>query len=519
MTTQENITWRTTEDGLRAFVKDKRGRDVEAVWAPQAGSQDLFLRCPIYEVLYEGTRGPGKTDALLMDFAQDVGKGWGEDWVGILFRLTFPQLRDVIDKSKKWFPRLFPGAVFIESGTPHWKFPDGEKLIFSYMSKPKDYDNYHGHAYPWIAFEELTRWPSPECYTRMMSCSRSSRKGIPIRVRATTNPYGIGHNWVKKRFRLPCKPRHIKGEVIRDDIDADTGRPLPTRVAIHGELSENKILLEADPSYVEKLIAASRNDAELRAWLYGDWDITAGGMFDDIWPTVRDKVVVPRFTIPRSWRIDRAFDWGSARPFSVGWWAESDGSDYKDASGKWRSSRPGDLFRIAEWYGWSGTENEGVKMLATEISKGIIEREVKMGIHDRVKAGPADNSIFDQDASSTDSVASKMEESVRLDDGAVYDGIEWDRSDKRPGSRKQGWEAMRTRLKAVECEGPREEAGIFVFDNCEQWLRTVPTLPRSEKDPDDVDTDAEDHIGDETRYRVRFDPPSAGSADRVEGLA
>ena len=515
-TTEPDIIWKKTDDGIKAFTVDKRGREVEAVWAPQPGSQEMFLKCPVYEVLYEGTRGPGKTDALLMDFAQEVGKGWGEDWVGILFRLTFPQLRDVIDKSKKWFPRMFPGAKFIESGTPHWRFPDGEKLIFSYMSKPSDYDNYHGHAYPWIAFEELTRWSTPECYTRMMSCSRSSRKGIPIRVRATTNPYGIGHNWVKERFRLPCKPRHIIGPVIRDDIDEETGRPLPTRGAIHGELSENKILLDADPEYVNKLVGAARNEAELRAWLYGDWDITAGGMFDDLWPTIRHKAVIPRFQVPKSWRIDRAFDWGSSKPFSVGWWAESDGSDYKDANGKWRSSRPGDLFRIGEWYGCSGP-NEGVKMIARDIAKGIVEREVAMGIHERVQPGPADNSIFDQDASGVDSVASKMEEEVRLDDGAEYPGVEWERSDKRAGSRKLGWEAMRTRLKALDTEGPREEPAIFVFDTCEHWLRTVPTLPRSDKDPDDVDTDAEDHIGDETRYRVRFDPPVVGSS-RVDGM-
>ena len=46
-------------------------------WKPHPGSQVRFLSCPVFECLYEGTRGPGKTDALLMSFAQFVGKGYG----------------------------------------------------------------------------------------------------------------------------------------------------------------------------------------------------------------------------------------------------------------------------------------------------------------------------------------------------------------------------------------------------------------------------------------------------------
>ena len=91
-------------------TKAADGRNV--IWQPQVGSQDLFLWCPIYECLYEGTRGPGKTDGLLMDFAQFVGLGYKTDWKGILFRKSYPNLENVITKNEKWFPQLFPSIQF-----------------------------------------------------------------------------------------------------------------------------------------------------------------------------------------------------------------------------------------------------------------------------------------------------------------------------------------------------------------------------------------------------------------------
>jgi len=77
----------------------------ETVWAPQKGGQAAFLEARLFEVLLEGPRGGGKTDALLMDFGQHVGQGYGAEWRGILFRQTYKQLLDVVGKAKKWFPR------------------------------------------------------------------------------------------------------------------------------------------------------------------------------------------------------------------------------------------------------------------------------------------------------------------------------------------------------------------------------------------------------------------------------
>ena len=228
-------------------------------WVPQAGSQTAFLACPYFEVLYEGTRGPGKTDALLMDFEKDCNKGHGAAWKGILFRQTYKQLTDVISKSKKWFLQLAIRPVF-NASEHFWTWPDGEQLLLRQFKRLDDYHNYHGHEYPWIGWEELTNWATPDGYLKMMSTCRTSTQGVPKRVRSTTNPYGPGHNWVKHRFQLPQK----RNRPILDAVD-DDGKPEPARMAIHGYIEENKILLSADPTYIQTIRASASNEAELAA--------------------------------------------------------------------------------------------------------------------------------------------------------------------------------------------------------------------------------------------------------------
>ena len=472
------------------------------IWSPQPGSQVAFLAATsIFEVLYEGTRGGGKTDCLIMSFCNEVGKGYGPAWKGILFRQTYKQLTDVISKTKKWIPQIWPGAKFNNSEHT-WTFPGGEQLLLRQFQRIDDYWNYHGHEYPWIGWEELCNWPTDEGFKRMMSCCRSSQKGMPRMVRSTTNPYGPGHNWVKYRYRLPM----FRSRIIRDARD-ESGELEPLRLAIHSSIWENKILLEADPDYPNKIRAAARNKAELDAWMEGSWDIVAGGMFDDCW--VKKWNVVDHFPIPPSWRITRSFDWGSSKPFSVGWWTISNGEDIIYPDGKITSTVRGDTFRIREWYGSTGKPNEGLRMLASEIVEGIIKRELKWGFRRKketfckVKGGVADAQIFS--AENGVSIGTDMQMRIRLEDGFRYPGIKWFPSDKRPGSRAAGWNTMRQMLKNAHPSehGVREWPGLFIWEGCDDFERTVPTLARSEKDPDDIDKNSEDHIADDTRYFVR----------------
>jgi hypothetical protein len=260
-------------------------------------------------------------------------------------------------------------------------------------------------------------------------------------------------------------------------------------------------LRTAQPDYQSQLVTGTESEAQIRAWTRGDWNIVSGGMFDDVWdPRVH---VVPSFDVPKSWKVDRSYDHGSSAPFSVGWWAESDGSDVRFRSGSWRSTVRGDLFRLGEWYGWNGRPNRGLSLLPSEIAVGIVERELSMGLWGRVVPGPADTGLWTTESGR--SPADQMSSPVRIG-SRVYPGVRWTKADKRAGSRVAGWTEIRERMKASVplLNATREKPGLFVFDCCDQFVRTVPVLPRDESgNADDVDSDAEDHIADEVRYRIR----------------
>jgi len=307
-----------------------------------------------------------------------------------------------------------------------------------------------------------------------------------------------GHNWVKRRFIKVSPP----GAIVKRRVNVFNPRTqkredvLKTQTHLFGSYKENKYLA---PEYIAELESITDPNKK-KAWLGGSWDVVAGGMFDDVW--THSVHVISPFEIPPSWKINRSFDYGKSKPFSVGWWAESPGGDVLLPDKTCRRTVKGDLFRIGEWYGCDENKsNKGLNLLASEIAAGIIEREISMGIHMRVVPGPADNAIWSVDDGNC--IAVNMARPVMID-GVGFRGVSWTRSDKSPGSRKAGWEKIKKYLKAAipDITGNRREPGLFVFNTCKSFISTFPVLPRDEDDLDDVDSDAEDHIGDETRYRV-----------------
>lgn len=501
----------------------------QVVWQPLPGSQTLAISCPCDHILYEGTRGPGKTDAQLMFFRKHVGTGYGAFWRGIIFDREYKNLDDLVAKSKRWYYRFGDGAKFHESKADYrWTWPTGEELLFRQVKKEADYWGYHGQEFPFIGWNELSKYPTSNLYDMMMSCNRTSFRPqdypltdefgkplfdeqgnpqllpkIPLVVFSTTNPYGAGHNWVKARFIDIAKPGQVVRRVmnvfnpktqLREDITI-------TQVRLFGSYKENIYL---DPKYIAEL-ESTKDKNKRKAWLWGDWDIVAGGALDDVWN--REIHVLPRFKVPRSWKIDRSFDWGSTHPFSVGWWAEANGEEVDlelqvytregiPLIGQKRKFCPpkGTLIRIDEWYGTEEVgSNRGLKLSAVDVATGIKEREKRLledkWISTLVEPGPADNQIYEVRERGTDSIAKKMED----------EGVRWTHSDKGSGSRKNGLQLVRDRLEAsIRCEGP----GLYVMENCLAFIATVPVLPRDENDPDDVDTEAEDHPFDDTRYRA-----------------
>lgn len=496
------------------------GEEFDVVWEPIPGSsQELALDTRCHHTLYHGTRGPGKTITQLMRFRRHVGLGYGSFMRGVIFDREFKNLSDLVAQSKRFFNMFGDGVKFLESASDYkWVWPTGEELLFRHVKKLSDYENFHGHEYPFLGWNELTKHPTGELYDKIMSTNRSSfipeihtpkivnsdgvevydtidgkpLPPIPLEVFSTTNPSGPGHNWVKRRFINVAENGQVVRRVVRvfDPKLQEERDVTKTQVAIFGSYREN-IYLSAE--YIAELDSLTASDPNLReAWLYGNWDVTAGGAIDDLWR--KDKHTLARFVPPIGWRVDRSFDWGSTHPFSVGWWAEANGEECALLDGTIICPPVGTLFQIAEWYGTKeiGT-NKGLKMSAKDIAEGIKAREIEMmnkgWILAQPWAGPADNQICDCKESDVDTIEKKMADK----------GVRWTKSDKSPGSRRHRLQLLRDRLQAsVTGEG----AGIYFCHNCVGSIETLPSLPRDDIKIDDVDTTSEDHPYDMVGYRV-----------------
>jgi hypothetical protein len=442
------------------------------VWAPQRGPQHEFVTSQTFEVVYGGARGGGKTDASLGDFALHARR-YGANAKGLFVRRSRVALEPTIERAKQLY--LGAGAEWRQQRS-QFLWPNGAVLYFRYLNHDADADAYQGHDYTRVYVEELTQFPDPSPVAKLKATLRSAA-GVPCGFRATCNPGGPGHTWVKARYIDPG-PWQVVEEVFDSPFD---GRRIALgRVFIPAKLTDNPLLLENDPLYVARL-QQSGSAQLVRAWLEGDWSIVEGAFFDN-WTAARN--VVEPFPIPADWTRFRSLDWGSARPFSVGWWAVAG-----DATRAGRVAIPrGALVRYREWYGSTGKPNEGLKMTAEAVADGVLEREGS----ERIAYGVADPAIFASDGGP--SIGERM----------FRQGVSWRRADNARVARSGamgGWDQMRARISG-DADGP----GLVVFSTCRDFIRTVPVLQHDPARPEDVDTNAEDHAADEARYACMSRP-------------
>ena len=457
--------------------------------------QGLAYNTTATEVLYGGAAGGGKSHLMRV-----AAICWCFDIPGLqvyLFRRTFPDLwKNHMEGAGSFMAILAEwidqGYVKVNLSKNQINFWNGSKIHLCHCQLESNVYNYQGAEIHVLMIDELTHW-KVEMYRFLRSRCRLGTLKIPERYQGQfprilcgSNPGNIGHNWVKAAW-VDLDP--VKKMIITQMPKKEGGM---LRQFIPAKLQDNPSL---DREEYEGKLEGLDDPILVRAMLDGDWDIVAGGAIDDVWkPGIH---ILPAFEFPKTWRVDRSFDWGSSRPFSVGWWAESDGSQVDVPLIGARTFPKGTLFRIAELYGWNGNPDEGCKMLAVEVAREIkrAERTSTLLMGRKIHPGPADTSIFD------------VENGNSIADDMARSGVRWTKANKNPGSRVHGLEALRKRLKA-STQHPMESPGLFVFDTCRQFIRTLPVLPRDERNRDDVDTNAEDHIYDETRYKILA--PKAG---------
>lgn len=453
------------------FPKTALGQQI--IWQPQPGPQTALIQCPVFEVFFGGARGGGKTEGSIGDWLQHSNT-YGENAIGIFVRRQFKQLAEVIARTKVLFTKL--GATYNEQRA-EWKMANGARLKFVHLERDSDAEAYQGHSYTRVYIEEATNFPSPSPIQLLKGTLRSAA-GVPCGMRLTGNPGGPGHQWVKARYIDPA-PQGFKviTETETIQIDDQMIEASISRVFIPSKIRDNKLLVMNDPTYILRL-KQTGSDALVKAWLEGDWDSVDGAFFDEWDPS---KHVLPAEWlnhIPRNALKFRAFDWGSARPFSCGWYVLSDGS--------WGLPKDA-LLKFHEWYGAIGP-NKGLKMEASEVAQGIKEQELRW-LRDKgwkINYGVADPAIFIRDGGP--SIAEMM----------AVKQVMWRRADNK---RVSGAEMMHCRLK-----GEMGVPMLYFLETCEDSIRTIPFLQHDETKPEDIDTDMEDHAYDETRYAIMSRP-------------
>lgn len=456
--------------------------EYEVVWEPQAGPQTALLAAPHFEVFFGGARGGGKTDGMLGEWISHQDQ-YGGNCIGLMVRRERTQLIETIERSRQMFLPL--GAKFHEQ-EKLWRFPNGSRLRFAYLERDSDAEMYQGHSYTRIYVEEIGTFPNPGPIFKLMATLRSGY-GVPCGFRATGNPGGPGHQWVRARY---IDPAPLGWQEIKEDFVNPWTKERVTRERIYipSKLQDNRFL---GSDYVANLQMVG-NAQLVRAWLEGDWSVIEGAFFPEF---SEAKHVLAPFHIPDTWLRFRSGDWGSARPFSIGWWAVV-GDDYRiNSSGTVVSLPRGALVRYREWYGASAP-NTGLKLPAEDVADGIVSRETDepRGLDGRsgISYGVMDPAAFSSDGGP--SIAERMA------GRKVY----FRRADNaRVSSRGAmgGWDQVRARL-----IGDGERPMIYFFSTCRDTIRTLPALQHDANKPEDVDTSAEDHSPDEVRYACMSRP-------------
>jgi len=471
--------------------------------------QSAAVKSTATEILYGGAAGGGKS--FFMRVLACILCGLIPGLQVYLFRRVHEDLHKNHMEGPRSFPVLlgaFIAAGWVKVVEAEIRFWNGAKIYLCHCQHEKDVAKYQGAEIHVLLIDELTHF-TETIYRFLRNRVRApglvipdaalvlflKRFGVDLKAKIPlilcgSNPGSIGHQWVKAAFIDGALPFEIR------EMSAKEGGML--RQYVPARLEDNPDLQRDDPGY-EKRLEGLGNKELVRAYRHGDWNILAGAFFDIL---REDKHKLPRFVPPKHWTRFRSADWGSAKPFSIGWWCIAENEWVKMADGSERIFPAGALIRYREWYGVLRDEDGNVKpdvglrLSAEAVGRGVMEREKGEKVDEALSV--ADPAMWKEDGGP--SIAERM---ARCDPKRPLDMV-GPRFRSADNTRVVGWQQMYDRMRWDETEPPM----LYATEDCRDWWRTVPALQHDEHKPEDVDSRLEDHAGDDTRYACMARPVS-----------
>ncbi len=420
------------------------------IWQPHPGPQTKVLTRKESEILFGGSRGGGKTEAMTVWMVEpDYIKS--PRYRGLVIRRNYDDLKDWIDRAKHMYRYM---GVKVTGNPAQFEFPSGAKIWTGHLSNEDAWTKYLGQEYQKIAIEELTLIPNELDYLRLISSARSTIPGISSQVFATTNPGGPGHGWVKARF--------VDSAKNKTHFDKKSRK---SRIFIPSKVTDNPTIMREDPEYIESLKALP--DELRRAWLDGDWDVFSGQFFQK-WR--HDIHVVEPFDIPYEWYRYRSIDYGFAAPFACGWWAV----DFF-----------GNVYLYREHY-----------EAGQELSHHI-DRILELSGQEEYMMSVGDPSMWIRNPQNTNRSDVVAPSNMSIADILNRAGVNLFKANNE---RVNGWNLCRQYLDHYAEQPPK----LKVFSTCPNFIRTIPTLVHDEKRPEDLNTKGEDHHADQMRYFLHY---------------
>lgn len=450
----------------RVALEELPMEEQNVIFRPNPGPQTAFLAAPEREVLYGGSAGGGKSYAMLADPLRYI---LHPQFSGLLLRRTTEELRELIWKSQEMYPLIIPGIKWSERKMT-WTAPNGGRLWFSYLDRDEDAMRYMGLSFSYVGFDELTQWSTPFAWDYLRSRLRSTAPDLPIFMRASTNPGGPGHGWVKKMFIDPA-PAGVAFDAGNSETGkvmlfpkghARDGEALFRRKFIPARLSDNPYL-NMTGDYEANLL--SLPEQQRRQLLEGDWDVAEGAAFPEFNRSIH---VVEPFKIPSNWVKFRMADYG-----------------YSSYSGiLWGAIAPNDQLVIYR-------EMYVSKVLAEDLADMILEAEKNDG---QIRYGVLDSSCWHKRGDTGPSIAERM----------IVRGCKWRPSDRSKGSRISGKSQLHRRLQVDEFT---EEPRMVIMNSCTDLISQLPIIPLDKRNSEDIDTNYKhDHLYDALRYGIMSRP-------------